>query len=365
MDHLKGQERELAVRLVRGGLALGIVAVLFAVFRPFLSVIAWSVVLCYALHPLHKRVLRSTGHHRTITALIMCLVLTVGFILPLTSLSLLLVDELTRTYTMVAHWIAKEEHLYGGWENIPVLAQVIERMDEYQRLTGKNLREVIAENLTHVGGLLVQNATLMATNMLVGFFELGLVLISAFFFFRDGDALVSGIENLLPFSRRRQEQVFQHFDDVVKGSIYGNAIVSIMCGVVGGLAFFATGLHGPVLWGTVMAILAYLPMVGATLIWAPAVVYLFLKAAYFKMAVMCAAGVIITVIDHVVRNIVVASRVQLHPLLVLFSVLGGVHLFGLLGLIAGPLAVALAKTILEEYSGGKDKLPPVSEEPSR
>jgi predicted PurR-regulated permease PerM len=364
MEHLKKQERELAVRIIRMGLIFGVAAVLFAVFSPFLSVLAWSLVLCYALHPLHKRVLRATGRRRSLSASIMCLVLAIGFILPITSLSLLLVDELTRTYTMVAHWIAKEENLYGGWENMPVFAQVLERMDEYQRLTGNNPRDAVAANLTHAGGLLVTKITKMATNLALGVLELGFVMISAFFFFRDGDAMVSGIEDMLPFSRRRQEQVFQHFDDVVKGSIYGNAIVSVLCGVVGGLAFWVTGLHGPVLWGTVMAILAYLPMVGATLVWAPAIVYLFFKAAYVKMAVMAVAGGIIFIIDHVVRNIVVASRVQLHPLLVLFSVLGGVHLFGLLGLIAGPLAVALAKTLLEEYAGG-EKLSPVSEEPPR
>lgn len=354
MEHLRGQERELAVRVVRIGLAVGLTAVLVAVFRPFLSIMAWSAILSYALHPLYKRVLRLTRGRQDLSAMFMCLVLTVGFILPIISLSVLLADELTRTSAMVAKFVETHEgFVQGGWRDLPVLSTVVSRIEEYERFTGKDFRTVLAENLTDLGGLLVQQVTLAATNVLLGLVGLGFILLCTYYFLRDGEALIGHIQNLLPFSRQRQELVGRRFDEVVTGSIYGNAIVSIMVGIVGGVAFWAVGLHGPVLWGTVMGILAYLPAIGTAVVWIPAALYLFFQGAYIKTALICAAGGLMIVIDHVVRNVLVGGQVQLHPLLVLFSVLGGVKLFGLLGLIAGPLAVAFGITILEEYRSDK------------
>ena len=133
------------------------------------------------------------------------------------------------------------------------------------------------------------------------------------------------------------------------GSIYGNALVSVIVGVIGGLAFWAAGLHSPILWGTVMGILAYLPIAGAPLVWIPAAVYLFFQSAYMQLGIVCLAGAGIFFLDHVTRNVFVASRVRLHPLLVLFSVFGGIKLFGFLGLVAGPLIVAVARVFLDIY----------------
>ncbi|MFM8550728.1 MAG: AI-2E family transporter [Nitrospiraceae bacterium] len=350
MEQHRQHERELATKAIRIGFAISLGALLIAVFSPFLSIIAWAAVLCYALHPLHKKVLRLTKGRKTGAALLMCLILTVGCLLPIASLSFLRLDELTKTYTIVATVIEKEEGLLeGGWRELPLVKPAIKRMEEYERITGKDLRATLANNLTEFGATLVQQITLVATNALLGLFELGFILLCAFFFFRDGADWVARVQALLPFSRKRQELVIQRFDDVVIGSIYGNAAVAIMVGIVGGLSFFATGLHGPVLWGTVMGMLAYLPVAGAALIWVPGALYWFFQGAYVEMAVICVAGAIIAFIDHVVRNLLVASRVQLHPLLVLFSVLGGLKLFGLLGLIAGPLVAALARTMLEDY----------------
>jgi predicted PurR-regulated permease PerM len=195
----------------------------------------------------------------------------------------------------------------------------------------------------------------LATNLLLGVFELGFILIVSFFFFRDGDMVVSQLRELLPFSDERQTLILQRFEEVVTGSIYGNALVSVIVGVIGGLAFWAAGLHSPVLWGTVMGILAYLPIAGAPLVWIPAAVYLFFQSAYMQLGIVCLAGAVIFFLDHVTRNVFVASRVRLHPLLVLFSVFGGIKLFGFLGLVAGPLIVAVARVFLDIYRMDKER----------
>jgi predicted PurR-regulated permease PerM len=343
-------ERELAIRFTRAAISIGVLALLAAIFSPFFSVIAWSAVICYALYPLHRRLVRAVGGHRTFSALIMCLIITVGVILPVTALSILIGEEVTRTYVTVSMLRAQEgSFLHDGWRDVPLVSTALDRLHAYERLTGKDLRSVFAENLNDIGKFAVSKLMHLATNLLRGVIELGFILIVSFFFFRDGDALVSWLRELLPFSDERQTLILHRFDEVVTGSIYGNALVSVIVGVVGGLAFFAAGLHSPVLWGTVMGILAYLPIAGAPLVWIPGAIYLFFKSAYIQLGIICLAGAVIFFLDHVIRNVLVANRVRLHPLLVLFSVFGGIHLFGLLGLVAGPLIVAVARVFLDIY----------------
>jgi predicted PurR-regulated permease PerM len=343
-------EREMAIRITRAAISLGILALLLAILHPFFAVIAWSAIICYALYPLHRRVVQAVGGYRPLSAAIMCLIITVGIILPITMLSILIGEEVTRTYVLVANSRAQEgSFLHDGWQHVPLISTALDRLHAYERLTGKDLRSAFAENLNDIGKFVASKLMHLATNLLRGVVELGFILIVCYFFFRDGDALVSWLRELLPFSDERQTLILHRFDEVVTGSIYGNALVSVIVGLIGGLAFFAAGLHSPVLWGTVMGILAYLPIAGAPLVWVPGAIYLLFKSAYIQLGIVCLAGAVIFFLDHVIRNVFVANRVRLHPLLVLFSVFGGIHLFGFLGLVAGPLIVAVARVFLDVY----------------
>jgi predicted PurR-regulated permease PerM len=160
---------------------------------------------------------------------------------------------------------------------------------------------------------------------------------------------VTWVQETLPFPLKREHPVVQRFGQVVKGSIYGNTLVALMEGVIGGIGFWIVGLPSPVLWGTLMGILAYLPVVGASVVWAPAALYLYTQAAYGKVVILCATGVLIMILDYFVRPICVGRVSKIHALLVLFSVLGGLKLFGLLGVVVGPLIVAVGVTLLETY----------------
>ncbi|MEW6542101.1 MAG: AI-2E family transporter [Nitrospirota bacterium] len=350
MEERRHHERELATRFVRATLAIGVAALLLALFSPFLSSIAWAAVLCYALRPVHQRVLLGTGGRQLVSALLMSVVLTVGLILPIISLSFLIGEELVRLYTDMAETMARGEGLlHERWRSNPLVAMALDRLQQYERLTGTDLRSSFADNLNAIGKALIEQLTGLTTDLLLGVLELLLTIVCAFFFFRDWDAIAAWLGNVLPFSRQRQELMVRRIDEVVKGSIYGNTAVAVLEGLVGGVAFWATGLPSPVLWGTVMGLLSYLPVAGASLIWIPAALYFLTEGAYGPMTGILIAGALITLVDYGVRNLLVASRVRLHPLLVFFSVLGGIKLLGLLGLVAGPLTVALGKATVEIY----------------
>jgi predicted PurR-regulated permease PerM len=349
MSDLSLRDPDQAARLARLALAAGVAYLLFQTFSPFFTAIAWAAVLSYSLHPLHRRLVHATGGRKALSAALMCIVVTLIIILPLLYLSTVVGGELAKTYTFVTALVGEGGSLEEGWRDSPILSLAMDQLREYERLTGANVRAMLADSVKDISRWLLGEVTLVAQNVVVGLFQLVLMMVCTFYFFQDGERVVGWLEIALPLTHRQQRMVFQRFDEVVTASVEGSTVVALLEGLVGGLAFWMTGLPTPVLWGVLMGFLAYVPAVGASLVWVPGAAYLWFAGAYWKMAVVCAAGVLITLIDQVLRTILVGDRSKLHPILVFFSVLGGIKVFGILGIVAGPLVVAIGRAMLDIY----------------
>jgi predicted PurR-regulated permease PerM len=140
---------------------------------------------------------------------------------------------------------------------------------------------------------------------------------------------------------------------MVSATIYGGLLVAIVQGILGGLAFWILGLPSPVLWGTAMGFLSLIPIGGTALIWVPTSIILLIQGAFAKGIILLAIGVfVISMMDNFLRPLLVGARTKIHPLLLFFSVLGGIQAFGMIGLVAGPLVATLCITLIEIYTGG-------------
>jgi len=338
------------IRTVRLVLAIGLLMLSVALLSPFLSPLLWAAVLCYALNPVYAWLVRVSGGRRALSALAMCVVLTVGIIAPMAYLALVVADDVTSTYrTLVVSLRDGEQPLFEGWRDYPFLAAPAAALANLERLTGTDLRASLVENLTDLGKLLVEQVTRIVTHALHALVQLAMMLLCAFYFFRDGAALIEWLGSTAVIEPERRRLLATRFDDVVKGAVYGSTVIALLEGLVGGVAFWLVGLPAPVLWGAIMALLAYLPLVGAGLVWIPATGYLTWQGAYGKALILIGFGVVIAVMDYLIRNILVGGRSNLHTLLVFFSVLGGLQLFGLVGIVAGPLVIAVGITVVEMW----------------
>jgi predicted PurR-regulated permease PerM len=133
--------------------------------------------------------------------------------------------------------------------------------------------------------------------------------------------------------------------------MYGGILVALLQGFLGGFAFWFFGLSSPVFWGTVMALLSFLPVVGPFLVWGPVVAYFFFQGTYLKGIILLAwGGAVVGLSDNFLRPIFISKRTKLHTMLMFFGVLGGLKSFGFLGLVVGPLIVTICITMLDIYS---------------
>lgn len=349
MSTSSDRDLDLAARLARLALAVGLAYLLFLTFSPFFMAIAWAAVLSYTLFPLHRRLMGAIGGRKTLSALFMCIAVGMVVVLPLLYLAAVAGSELAKAYESIAALLAQDGSFDERWRNTPMLGVVREYLREYERLTGTDLRTIWADSLKDLAQWILEEVSLIARNLLVGLFQIALTVICLFYFLRDGDRVASWVEATLPLPPHQQRIIFERFDEVVTASVEGSTIVAILEGLVGGIAFWLTGLPTPVLWGVVMGLLAYVPAVGASLVWVPAAVYWWMAGLYTKTAIVCLAGLVIVLIDQAGRTMLVGTRSKLHPMLLFLSVVGGIKVFGILGFVAGPLAVALGRTMLDIY----------------
>jgi len=168
-----------------------------------------------------------------------------------------------------------------------------------------------------------------------------------FFFLRDRHHALEVVRSLMPLSRPETEEVFQRVDDTIHATIFGAVVVAAVQGAMGGLMFWWLGLPSPLVWGSVMGLLAVVPMLGTFVIWAPTAAYLAIQGDLGRAAILTAWGLLaIGLIDNFLNPFLVGKRLRFHTLLVFFAILGGLAQFGASGIILGPVLLAIADALL-------------------
>jgi predicted PurR-regulated permease PerM len=193
-----------------------------------------------------------------------------------------------------------------------------------------------------LGGL-VKNTALLAVNLLI-------TLIALFFFFRDGRSLYAMVTGLLPFTEHQQDAIRRKFQDTFSAVINGVFLVALLQGVMTGIGLALFGVPFPVFWGFLAAILALLPVGGATLVWLPAALYLYLTRSATSGILFAAWGlVLVSLPDNVLKPLLIGRKAKIPTFLLFIGILGGLQVYGFLGILAGPLVVTLLTSFVEIY----------------
>jgi len=313
-------------------------------FQPFFSVLLWAGVLSIVFYPMHRRILAET-RKPTLAAALSTLLVVLFILLPVTFVTIAVVRELSGA----AASFQAPDH---SW-NIPMPAGVtwlLERAGQYVDIDidREAARKFLAQRM-QTWGTAIAASTLMVVGGAVGAVaQTLLVVFTLFYLFRDGDRMRRAAYEMVPLQRVQWQDIITRTRDVIGATVYGVLAISAIQGVLGTFIFWALGLPSPLLWGVVMFFLSMIPMAGAFIVWVPAALYLALTGALVKAGILVVWGVIVIGgIDNVLSPRLVGRRARLHELLIFFAVLGGLQVFGVLGLILGPVVVAMTLALIE------------------
>ncbi|MGD8991462.1 MAG: AI-2E family transporter, partial [Desulfobacterales bacterium] len=214
----------------------------------------------------------------------------------------------------------------------------------------------------HISSFLIDRLRAVTVGTVNFLFMLFIMLYTMFFFLMDGDTLIDKILYYLPLEDQDERRMLNKFTSVTRATLKGTAVIGILQGALAGAAFAVVGIDSAVFWGTIMAVLSFIPGIGTALVWGPAVIILAATGHLAKgigLGVFCAA--VVGSIDNLLRPILVGRDTQMHELMILFGTLGGIIMFGVVGIIIGPIIAALFVTIWDIYGVAfQDVLPSVA-----
>jgi predicted PurR-regulated permease PerM len=327
--------------LVAAGLAL---YVCWLMLLPFIKVLAWAAVLVIVFYPIHQRIAAHTRHPAW-SALISTVLVISAILIPASLITLAVVNEMTGVAQRVQEFFTALLD-----PNSPIVGRITTWLGKYvdinrlrpqeylvERLNGLN-RQIAGQTLGLVGGVVGAVAQ--------SFF----IVFTMYYLFRDGDRIRRVLQDVVPLERSQAEGIFDRTREVIYGSVYGVIVIAGIQGALGGLAFAALGLPSPLVWGVVMFFLSMIPLAGSFLVWIPAAIYLAATGHWGKALALAIWGaLVIGMIDNFLRPKLVGERTRLHELLIFFSVLGGLQIFGVLGLVLGPVIVAITLALLDVF----------------
>lgn len=328
---------------------VGVLAYLtYLVMAPFLPVLCWAVIIVVFAHPLHRRVQRRyPGQSQAALATTVLLAaMVVGPVLAIAA---------GATYQAIgwARWFqeqfAQGHHPVLDWMEGKPLDFVVQHLpakvekaqvDEYLR----SKFQVVVASVAAQAPRMVGIAATIGMNLFVMF-------LAIFALFRDGPEALKLLKRVLPLEERQQERFFSTVASTIHASLFSTFVIAGVQGALGGLLFALLGIGRPMLWGVIMAFLSLIPMLGSAIVWVPAALILAVNGHWVKGIIMVAAGVlVIGTADNILRPILMKGRSEMSELLVLVSVIGGLAVFGMLGIVLGPLVVAIALVSLEMYA---------------
>ena len=326
----------------------------FLILTPFLTAIAWAVILAILVYPLYLWLLgmmrgRATLAALTVIAMIILIVIAPGIELVrfLTEEAILLVQSVRSLMDEDGKqgWLAKPwvQLLVGWWDLVAFY------------LTGFNIninwKELLVQGAQNSSKFLVERVTGIAQNVLLFTVNVLIALITLFFLLRDGKEFFSRLQRLLPMDQEHQQRLFKNIVDAVLAVVHGSLVVGMVQGLLAGLAYHFLGVPFAVLWGVATGFAALLPVGGSTLVSIPATIYLFLQGETIRAIVLLVWSLgIVGSVDNILKPLIIGNRLGLPVLFLFFGILGGLTLFGALGIVLGPVIFALLRALLDLYS---------------
>ena len=318
------------------------------VLWPFLSILILAFVLTGIFYPVYSFFCKKIP--ATFASILTCTVIFLVVFLPLVFLIGALSKEAYNLYLMGTDPAFSKE-LKVLFQNSQIMERVEGVLGRFDiKLGPEQLNAGLTELGRTVGLFLYQQASAVASNALKFVVNFLFMLLVIFFLLIDGHKLIEFVVDLSPLPEDQDRKLMGKFHAMASVVLVVNGISGLMQGVLGGMVFAFFGLSSPLLWGFIMAVLAFFPIVGIAVVFLPAAVFLFLKGKIYSAIFFLAFYVLLSgIVEYLVKPKMVGNKVKMHTLLVFLAVLGGLKVFGILGIIYGPLVVTAFLTLTDIY----------------
>jgi predicted PurR-regulated permease PerM len=323
-----------------------LVGISFFIVQPMLKAVFLGALLAYILYPLYNWLSLKTN--KTISATLICLFVLIIIVLPSVLFVKTLIQESYVIFILIKQKLATG--LFSGCqhslcESLKGLSNNPEFNYQVQE-TAKTITNWVVQKSS---GFLV-SIPKMILNLFIMFFTL-------FYALKEGHNFMDKVEKYLRIQKKEYVKALKRLKQITHGITYGYLIIALIQGILGALGFFIFGISSPLFWGLLMAFLALIPFLGTGIIWVPASLFLFLEGLFQGSTSLMVKGVLLFVyclifvstLDNFIRPKLMGGEANIHPLIVMLGIFGGLFVFGALGVVIGPLILSFTFVLVENY----------------
>lgn len=311
-----------------------VAVVCFFIFLPYLALLILALSLAVAVEPWYHGITKFCGGHRGIGALLTMIIVAIVILTPLTFIGLQVFNE--------------SKNLYAYISNNQAI--VIEAITHKIQIAWPGFNFEPSAYLQQFAGSLTTNLTAIFSSTFSTFIQLLLGLVALFFFLRDGDDFLKYLVTASPLDDGYDKKIVFKLKEAINRVVRGNLLLGLIQGVVASLGFIIFGVPNPALWGSLVAFCSFVPTIGTSLITVPAIIFLFLTGHHLPaLGLTIWVILVVGLIDNLLAPYIIGRGSKIHPLFLLFSIIGGVVLFGPIGILLGPLSISFFFALIEIY----------------
>jgi predicted PurR-regulated permease PerM len=330
--------------------ALAII-LLYVMLQPVITIFLTSIILTYIFYPLYKKI-RGKIKRENLSVFLTLILTIVIFLMPFVFILSQIPNQTTQIYNF-----AQTNILGKGFFDFTC--------ETSETLKCKSVNFAVSSGFFDLEGMIdivLSKAMGIVKSIIVGIpnmvVAIAVSLFISFFLFKDGQKMLRAVVEMMPMNKKYANRLVDQFGKVTFSVVYAHIIVALVQGALGGIAFYFVGIQSPIFWGIVMAVFALLPFVGSAIVWVPASILMLVNGiisnSYFiigKAIGLALFGIlIISTVDNILRVKIAGGRGGVHPLTVLVGLIGGVNLFGLIGIFVGPIVLSLLLTFFKDFS---------------
>ena len=337
-------------RLFFGVLTLLVLYYSYAIIKPYLVDIFLALAIFFVAKPLYKGLTRLLFRKQALASALTCLILALVIIIPLITLVSIVASQALEFSSQLSQGL--KSGTLGQWidTQVGLLKDYVVHLNLPLPPEQIKFESLVRSILSSASSFIYTNAIGVLSGFTNFFLDLSLILFVAFFLFLQGDAFIGEIKKLSPLSTTDNEMIIAEMEATIKATLWSTVVVAFIQGSLGGMGFFLFGVPQAAFWGTIMIPASVIPVIGAAIIWVPAVGYLFLEGAVAKgLGLLIFCGVVISSVDNVIKPMLMRGSRSTPTVLVLLSILGGISYFGMIGFILGPFVLSLLLSLLSIY----------------
>jgi len=335
-----------------------LIVVSFLIIEPFLVAVLTGMVFSYIFYPVYLKInkkIKNKNFSSLIASILVILVITSPLLFVLNTVS----KEAYTTYILSRQKASSIQFLASECADDKASCKVANyihgltsdpKLKYYFDTSVKGITTKITQGISNI----LFSVPRFILHMFIALFVM-------FFLFRDGKLVIDKVERLMPLSGKYREHIFKKLNNMAYAVIYGSLIIAVIQGTLGGIGFFIFGLSAPILWGIVMIFASLIPYIGSSIVWLPAALMLIFNG-YVDADTSMLNGIflilygvfIVGTIDNILKPKIIGDKGGLHPVLVLLGVVGGLKFIGFIGIIVGPMLLAMLVTFIDIYEEEKN-----------